>query len=103
MKQVKRSTNKIKTTWTVIRENTGKTSLSNEITEINLETGSTDDINKIAYAFNNFFLSAVTNLDINHSDPNTATNLTKKSYPTEITESRVIPSPAGDAINVIVS
>jgi hypothetical protein len=41
--------NKTKTTWNVIRENVGKTPLSNELTKINLETRSTDDINKTAH------------------------------------------------------
>jgi hypothetical protein len=95
--------NKIKTTWNIIRENTGQTPPSSEITEINLETGSLDDITKTAYAFNDFILSIVASLNINLSDSNIAINLLKKSYPIEFTEMKVILITEGDIINTIKS
>jgi hypothetical protein len=52
---IKTSANKIKTTWNIIRENTGKIQDLNGISEINLENETVEDSREIAYAFNKYF------------------------------------------------
>ena len=77
---IKTSVNKIKTTWNIVRENTGKIQDLNGISEINLGNEIVEDSREIAYAFNKYFLSTVENLSLNHSNQCMAVALLKEIW-----------------------
>jgi hypothetical protein len=93
--------NKIKTTWNIIRENTGKIQDLNGISEINLENEIVEDSREIAYDFNRYFLSTVENLSLNHSNQSMAVTQLKKSGLNKITEMKSIPVTEGEIVNTI--
>jgi hypothetical protein len=95
--------NKIKTTWNIIRENTEKIQDLNGISEINLENEIVEDSREIAYAFNNYFLSTVEKVSLNHSNQSMAVTLLKKSWLNKITEMKSIPVTEGEIVNTIRS
>jgi hypothetical protein len=53
--QIKYSVNKVKTIWDVIKKNTGRTQISENIFDLSSDSGNTKDVKEIAYNFNNFF------------------------------------------------
>jgi hypothetical protein len=76
---IKTSANKTKTTWNIIRENTGKIQDLNGTSERNLENEIVEDSRETAYAFNKYFLSTVEKLSLNHSNQSMSVTI-KKIY-----------------------
>jgi hypothetical protein len=55
--QIKNSVNKVKTICNIIKKNTGRTHISENIFDLSSDSRNTKDVNEIAYTFNKFFLS----------------------------------------------
>jgi hypothetical protein len=51
----KNSANKVKTIWDIIKNNTGKSQISERISELRSDNGNIKDTKEIAHTFNTFF------------------------------------------------
>ncbi|GFG31276.1 hypothetical protein Cfor_12842 [Coptotermes formosanus] len=102
-KQVELSSNRLKTTWKIIKETTGKTQSPDNNFEINSDTSMLTNINEISNAFNSYFVNIAENLNNKLIDVDKALQSLKKSYPENISEMKVIPVTEIEVIEIIKS
>ncbi|GFG36078.1 hypothetical protein Cfor_09207 [Coptotermes formosanus] len=101
-KQIELSSNRVKTTWKILKETTGKTQSHNNNKEINSDAG-TLNINEIANALNSYFVNIAENLNNKLIDVDKTLQLLKKSYPENVSEMKVIPVTEIEVIDTIKS
>jgi hypothetical protein len=85
------SSNRVKTTWGIIKDLTGKTQPTETKMEINSETETLTNDNDIAKAFNSYFINITEDLTNNSSDVDKALQSLKKYYPESIPVMNLIP------------
>jgi hypothetical protein len=83
-KQIEHSSNRVKTTWKIIKEMTGKTQSPDNNLEINSDAGMLTNINERANAFTSYFVNIAENLNNKLIDVDKALQSLKKSYPENI-------------------
>ena len=83
-KRIELSSNRVKTTWVLIKNLTGKAQPTDTNMEINSEAGTLTNINDIAKAFNSYFINITEDLINNSSDLDKALqllrNATRKAF-----------------------
>lgn len=102
-KHIEHSSNRVKTTWKIIKDLTGKTKTSDINIEIDTAAGKLININDIAKAFNTYFTNIAENLTNKLTDVNMAMSSLKETYPESIAEMKIIPVTESEVINVIKS
>ena len=99
-KQIELSSNRVRTTWNIIKDITGRTQPTVTKTEINSEAGRLTNINDIAKAFNIYFTYIAEDLNSNFSDVSKALQSLKESYPECTSEMKLIPVSEIEVINI---
>jgi hypothetical protein len=89
LQQTELSSTRVKTTWKIITETTGKTQSPDNNLEINSDAGMLTNINEIANAFNSYFVNIAENLNNKLTDVDKALQSLKKSYPENILQMKV--------------
>lgn len=97
--QTKNSTNKIKTKWSIIKNNTSKTGTIERISELNLENKNIKDAKEIACALK-FFLSVAENLNTDHLQTGKAIKLLKDIYIDNTKKMKIIPVTEAEKIRL---
>jgi hypothetical protein len=77
-KYIELSSNRVKATWKIIKDITGKTKSSDTNMEINSDTGRLTNINDIAKAFNIYFTNIAEDLTNKYTDVGKALQSLKK-------------------------
>ena len=90
-KWIELSSNRVKTTWSIIKDLTGKNQSTVTKMEINSEAGTLTHNNNIAKAFNSYFINIKEDLNNNSSDVDKALQSLKKSYPESTPVMKLIP------------
>jgi hypothetical protein len=83
-KRTELSSNRVKTTWGIIKDLMGKTQPTDTKMEINSEAGTLTNNSDIAKAFNSYFINITEDLINNSSDVDKALQSLKKCYPESI-------------------
>jgi hypothetical protein len=102
-KHIELSSNRVKTTWKIIKDITGKTQSSNINMEIDSDAGTLTNINDIAKAFNIYFTNIAEDLTNKFIDVCKALHSLKKSYPESTSEMKIIPVTETEVIDIIKS
>jgi len=102
-KRIELSSNRVKTTWSIIKDLTGKTQPTVTRMEINCEAGTLTNINDIAKAFNSYFINITEDLNNNSSDVDKALQLLRKSYPESTPVMKLIPVTETEVREIIKS
>jgi hypothetical protein len=77
-----KSDNKIKTTWNIIKFQSGKLHLTEQIPSDLINSEKANDPQIIADAFNTFFLQILENLSLHHEESGDVISFLKKAFPT---------------------
>jgi len=93
----------MKTTWSIIKDLTGKNQPTPTKMEINSEAGTLTNNNDIAKAFNSYFINIIEELYNNSSDVEKALQLLKKSYPESTPVMKLIPVTNTEVKDIIKS
>ncbi|GFG38826.1 hypothetical protein Cfor_11239 [Coptotermes formosanus] len=88
---IAQSNNKIKTTWNIIKKETGKVHPAEQIPSLLVDNKKLNDPKSVANAFKNFFLNITENLDINHKGKGDAISFLKDSFPINFPSLKIIP------------
>ena len=75
LKQIAASSNKVKTAWNIIKNNSGNPHYNDTINKINSENRLLKNPTEIADAFNEYYINTTINLNIKHSDIGTASTV----------------------------
>jgi len=102
-KHIELSSNRVKTTWKIIKDITGKTKSSDINIEIDTDAGKLTNINDIAKAFNTCFTNIAEDLTNKLTDVDKALLSLKETYPESIAEMKIIPVTEIEVIDVIKS
>jgi cysteinyl-tRNA synthetase len=102
-KQIELSSNKVKTTWKIIKDITGKTQPLDTNMEIDTDSGTLTNINDIAKAFNNYFTNIAEELTNDFTDAGKALQYLKKFHPDSTIEMKIIPVTEIEVIGIIKS
>jgi len=102
-KQIELSSNRVKTTWKIIKDITGKTQSPVTSMKIKSDAGILTNINDIAKSFNIYFANIAEDLNNNSSDVDKAWQLLKRSYPESSSEMKLIPVNEIEVIVIIKS
>jgi hypothetical protein len=90
-KRVELSSNRVKTTWGIIKDLTGKAQPTDTKMEINSEVRTLTNNNDIAKAFNSYFVNITEDFINNSSDVDKALQSLKKCHPESIPVMKLIP------------
>jgi len=101
-KQLELSSNRVKTTWKIIKDITGKAHSPITNMKIKSESGMLTNINDIAKAFNIYFANIAEDLNNNSSDMDKAWQSLKRSYPESSSEMKLIPVTEIEVIYIYV-
>jgi hypothetical protein len=102
-KHIELSSNRVKTTWKIIKNITGKTKSPDIDMEIDSDAGRLTNINDIAKAFNIYFTNIAEDLTNNITDVGKALQLLKKFYPESTSAMKIIPVTEIEVIDIIKS
>jgi len=100
-KQVVVSSNKVKTAWKIIKDNTGNSHYDDSINKIKSENGLLKNPIEIANAFNEYYINTITNLNIKHSDIGKALKLLNNCKFENIAYMEIIPVTEVEVISII--
>jgi len=102
-KQIDLSSNRVKTTWKIIKDITGKTQSPVTNMKIKSDVGILTNINDIAKAFNIYFANIAKDVNNNSSNMDKAWQSLKRSYPESSSEMKLIPVTEIKVIDIIKS
>jgi len=102
-KQIELSSNKVKTTWKIIKDITGKTQPLDTNMETDTDSGILTNINDIAKAFNNYFTNIAEDLTNEFTNAGKALQFLKKFHPDSTSEMKIIPVTEIEVIGIIKS
>jgi hypothetical protein len=69
-RQILESNNKIKTAWEIVKVESGKKTINEDVQVLNIDGKSTNNPQSIASAFNEYFLSLVEKIYLNNNNNN---------------------------------
>ena len=101
LKQIAASSNKVKTAWNIIKNNSGNPHYNDTINKINCENRLLKDSIEIADAFNEYYISTTTNLNIKHSNIGKASKLLNNFKLKNAVHMKTIPVIEAEIISVI--
>ena len=101
--QIAASTNKIKTAWKIIKENSGSTCPDDSITKIKLGGILLDNPKKIANALNKYYINITDNINIKNTDRSKAATLLTNHKLENIAQMKIIPVTEAEIIGIIKS
>jgi hypothetical protein len=102
-KQIAASTNKIKTAWKIVQENSGNTCPVDLITKIKEGSTLVDNPKEIANALNKYYINITENINIKNADRLKAETLLKNHILEKIVQMKIIPVPEAKIIDTIKS
>jgi hypothetical protein len=100
-KRTELSSNRVKTTWKIIKDTTGKTQLSDTNIEINSGASLLTNVNEIANTLNSYFVNIADDLNNKFIDIGKAVQALKKFYPKNTAEMKIIPITEIEMIDII--
>ena len=101
--QIAASTNKIKTAWKIVKENSGNTCPDDSITKIKLGGILLDNPKKIANALNKYYINITDNINIKNTDRFKAATLLTNHRLENIAQMKIIPVTEAEIIGTIKS
>jgi hypothetical protein len=95
------SDNKIKTTWNIVKIETGKIHLQEQMPSHLINGEKVKDPGRVAYAVNNFFLTITENRNLHQAGKEGAISLLKNSLPNKILVIKLIPTTEAEMKSII--
>jgi hypothetical protein len=100
---IAKSNNKIKTTWNIIKKETGKGHPIEQAPSLLVNNKKLTDPSVVTSAFNNFFLTAAEKLNTQKPEKGDAISFLKDSFPRKFTSIKIIPVTATEMKIIIRS
>jgi hypothetical protein len=101
--QIATSTNKIKTAWKIVKENSGNICPDGSITKMKYRGMLLDDPTEIANALNKHYINITENINIKNTDGSKAATLLKNHRLENIAQMKIIPVTEAEIIGIIKS
>jgi hypothetical protein len=92
-----KSANKIKTAWNIIKKETGKMHLTEQMPSLLAKSEKAEDLET---AVNNFFLTITENLNLYQMGNENALSFLKGAYPKEFPSMKIIPTNETEIKNI---
>jgi hypothetical protein len=89
---IAKSDNKIKTTWNIIKRETGKMHLSEQMPSLLTNNEKVKDLGTVANYFNNFFLTTTESLNLHQAGTEDAVSFLKAAVPVKFPSINIIPT-----------
>jgi hypothetical protein len=100
---IARSSNKVKTTWNIIRKETGKLHPTEQIPSLVVGNEKLKEPKSMANAFNNYFLTVAEKLNVQKFEKGDAISLLKESFPGIFPSIKIIPITEAEIKSIIRS
>ena len=98
---IAKSSNKVKTTWNIIKKETGKLHPTEQIPSLVMGNENLKEPESLANTFNNYFLTVAEQLNVQKSEKGDAISLLKKSFPGNFPSIKIIPITEAEIKSII--
>jgi hypothetical protein len=96
-----KSDNKIKTTWNIIKKETGKVRLNEQTPSLFTDDAKVKDPESVANTFNNFFLTITESLNLHKIGKEDAISFLKDAFPVKFPDIKIIPTTESEIKSII--
>jgi hypothetical protein len=100
---IAKSDNTIKTTWNIIKNETGRMHPTEQVPTLLVNIGTLKDQTTVANIFNNFFLTASEKLNVRKFEEGDAISFLKDSFPRNFPNANIIPISEAEVKSIISS
>jgi hypothetical protein len=98
---IAKSDNKIKMTWNIIKRETGKGHLIEQIPPLPTTSLKAEELETVANYFNKFFLTLAENLNLHQRGNENAYSILEDAFPTNFPTIKIIPTTETEIKNII--